>query len=78
MMRVRRMLIAPEVLMFMGSGSFRVIQQALPDDAELRQTTVDPQGGWISLFIESQQFEEVRPGDIVPVLVAPLISRVED
>lgn len=75
-MRVKRMLISPELLMNMGSGEFRVVAGALPEDAVLKQTTIDPYGGWVTLFIESKHFEEIEVGAVAPMLPAPHITRI--
>lgn len=76
-MRVKRMHVAPELLVFMGSGKFQVVRNSLPHDAKLRQTTIDPVGGWVTLFIESEEFTELGVGEIPPVIDAPIIARLE-
>ena len=75
--RIRRLLILPELLMFMANGTFRVIGSGLPKEARLVQTTIDPMTGMIQLFVESAEFDEVELGFPPPIHPAPVFERVE-
>lgn len=74
-MRVRRLMISPELLVFMTSGKFEVIANGSPDDARISQTTIDPVTGDICLFVESKQFENLPSGAIPPIMEPPQIRR---
>ena len=76
--RIRRLLILPELLMFMASGTFRIIGSGLPREARLMQTSIDPMTGMIQLFVASAEFDEVPNGEIPPIHPSPVFSRVED
>lgn len=78
MMRIRRLLFSPHLLMLMGSGSFRVIGNPVPNDATLKQATIDPLTGCVQLFIESAEFDEIPDGSVAPEHQAPLLQRVQD
>jgi hypothetical protein len=75
-MRLKRLSVSPFILMHMMSGTFRVVANALPDDATLRQTVIDPQTGNVVLFVESASFEQTHEGEIVPEFQAPMIERM--
>lgn len=76
-MRVQRLLIDPCLLMNLTSGEFRVVAGAVPDDARLVETTIDPASGCVELCVESAQFDDVETGGLVPVMDSPIISRID-
>ncbi len=75
--RVKRMLIAPQILMFLGSGKFEVIENQLPEDANLVRSYYDADGDHFVLVIASDTFEPALWGIDIPILEPPAIRRLE-
>jgi len=70
LVRLRRMLISPDVLfhVFQTGSSWRV-DAGIPEEARVRGFTLDPQTQCLNLFIECEEFEEIDvDSEIAPTL----------
>lgn len=57
----------------------RIIANAVPEDAKfIRAFTTDDVTGWgkIGLVIESESFEEIKEGNLMPTLSNPIFEKV--
>lgn len=76
-MKVERLLISPDLLLFMTSGKFEIVANGVPDDARITQATIDPVTGCVCLFVESEQYENLPDCAIPPIMNPPRIRRLE-
>jgi len=56
----------------------RVVANILPKDAKFIRAYTDDYTGWgyISLIIESESFEEIKEGDVIPILPYPIFEKI--
>lgn len=61
-----------------GADSIRIIKNAIPNGAKyVRSFTNDSSGlGNIGLVIESESFDEVGEGELIPILPYPTFEKV--
>lgn len=55
--------------------SFSVVANAIPDDATLVRSFVDPSSGLIMLVLQSETFAEVGAYDQLPILESPAFTQ---
>lgn len=75
--RIASLMIDPHLLLYMTSGKFEVVGITLPSDVTLRYTYVDTESLTINVVFESESFEEIPLGGIIPRLCGPIIRRIE-
>jgi hypothetical protein len=68
--------VTPEFFMWIATGAFEVVMQPLPPDAKLVGAFYDHHRNLFGVVIESQEFEEVREGAILPTLHPPFFERL--
>lgn len=71
--KLKKFTLTAELLLFLTSGKFEVIGNALPDDTRLEKIYFE--AGLIVMIISSSVFEEV-PGDEIPFAASPVIKRI--
>jgi hypothetical protein len=71
------MVITPQLMMYLGSGKFEVIEHALPDDANLIRSYYDADRDWFVLIVASDTFEPVLWSEDIPIIKSPTIRRLE-
>ena len=61
-----------------GINKIRIVKDAIPDDAKFIRAHTDDNSGWgnISLVIESELFDELKDGDLIPTIPYPTFERV--
>lgn len=61
-----------------GFDKIRIVKDSLPDDAKFIRAHVDDVTGWgnISLVIESESFDELKDGDLIPIIPYPTFEKV--
>ncbi len=61
-----------------GSDEVKIVKNALPEDATYVRSFVDDITGHgrIGLVIESYLFDEIKEGDLIPILPDPLFEKV--
>lgn len=77
------LLISPYMFvdMFMqGEIHAKVVERALPKDVKFIRAFTNDTGGWgnIGLVLESQEWDELKEGDLIPVLPAPMFEKIYD
>jgi hypothetical protein len=77
--RVKRLMISSDLfcqLFALGPHhGYRVIEQAIPDDASIRNVRMNPPFQF-EVFLESKSFGHVREGDEIPFLTPVLMNGV--
>ena len=76
MRRLRRLLISPEILVHLASGTFRVVANEVPDETRLVGRSYDPNGDAFVILIEHDTFDEVALGQEIPIHSPPMIERL--
>lgn len=76
--RFRQLLVTPELLAHLGSGTFRVTDNALPPDAEVVSGAWDAQRYCHAVLIVHPSFDPVPLGAPIPIHSPPMITRLED
>ena len=76
-MRIKRLLISPEIFMFFQKGKYEVEGKSLPDDAKFVRAHYNGENNWFVIVVESQEFEPLYPGDEIPIIDPPAIRRLE-
>lgn len=70
----------PEILVELCKGSeahTRVVANALPADARVTSTGIDPFSGGLLIVVESETFAPIEVGEQLPVLTLPLFERMK-
>jgi len=74
---IKRMLVTPELLAHMAVGTFRVVKNAVPEDARVVGAGYDSERACCELFLTHPSFAHITEGDPVPICDAPMFERVE-
>lgn len=75
--RVKRFCITGELLLNMGSGTFEVVANELPPDAQVVDGRYDIATNMVVLLVKSETFPELHAGDDIPLVEPPQIRRVK-
>jgi hypothetical protein len=76
-LRVKRLVVAPELIMLLASGKCEVAANPLPIDAKLNRAFYDEKSRSFVVVVQSQMFDEVEWGTEIPLLEPPIIRRLE-
>lgn len=74
--RLARFSITPEIFVSMGSGVFKVIGNALPEDVTVVGAFYDEGRHLFAVIVESEEFAPVGDREAIPEMPAPVIGRV--
>ncbi len=66
----------PDILTDMGSGQFEVIARPLPRDAKRIATFYNEAKDQIGIVIESDEFEPIYEGDLMPILQPMIFKKI--
>lgn len=60
-----------------GTEKVRIIENSLPEDTKFIRSFTNDTSGWgsISLVIESESFEDLKEGDIIPSIPSPTFEK---
>ena len=75
--RLRRFEITPELFVSMSSGTFSVLSDGLPKDASVVGSGFDNGRGVFMIMVQSEAFDPVGPGAVVPLSNGPMITRID-
>ncbi len=67
--------VTPDLIMWMGGGAFECVTHPLPKDAKRVGAFYDEKKDMFGVVIESEEFEEVREGALLPHLPPPFFER---
>ncbi len=70
--------IAPDIVAALGSGTYRVCANELPDDARIVSRSYDAHTDSFQLIIESDSFPPVPLNRAIPTLDSPSVERLPD
>jgi len=61
-----------------GWDKTRIIKNALPEDAKYVRAHTDDKSGWgaVYIVIESETFDELKEGDLIPLLPHPMFEKI--
>lgn len=74
--RLRRMQVTPEMIVRMRRGTFRVIANELPEDVVIMGANYDNQQNLFEILLQSDQWDPVVKGGVIPVCDSPFVERV--
>lgn len=69
--------VTPDAFVHMASGRFNVVANVLPRDARIVGAFFNSQRYAFGVVIESEEFEPIREGELMPDLPPPFITRLE-
>lgn len=75
-MSLARLLFTPELLAHLIRGRFEVVENAIPEDAQLRGVAYDAERGAVSLMLEHPSFPACEPGEVMAILPSPMIRAI--
>lgn len=73
--RLKVLRIDPGLLIHMTRGTFAIERDALPDDAKVVHSYVDDDYLLVNIVIESEAFDLVPLGELIPIATGPIIKR---
>jgi hypothetical protein len=78
--RIKRLLISSELFCQLFTQGphhgYRVIEQAIPEDASVRNVRMGWPAAQLEVVLESRTFEDLRAGDEIPFLTPVLMNGV--
>jgi hypothetical protein len=74
-MRRQRFDVTPELMVHLGSGTFKVIANELPPDVKIVRSGYDQERDTFSVVLEHESFPDVPEGRI-PFAKPPVIERL--
>jgi len=74
--RIKLFLIAPELVLLMGSGTCEVIANPLPADTKIVRPFYSDEYHSFAIIVTSREFEMVIWGERIPILESPVIRRL--
>ena len=74
--RLRRLVVAPEAILSLTRGVFRVVANPLPEDAYIVASNFSGQRNVFEVVVASESFEPVAVGAVIPEHPAPMVARV--
>lgn len=77
-MRRAFFMVGPEQLLVLAVGKYEVVENPLPTDVQFRGANFDFVRQVFVVCVESESFEEVEEGKMLPEVAPPLIRRCED
>ncbi len=77
--RLKRMYFCPTVLAMAGPAGkkLQIVSNDVPDSAQLRQVDYDPDQARFILILQDDSFDEVLPGDRLPILQGPKFEELD-
>jgi len=75
--RLARFAVAPEVLVYMAVGAFRVVDNPLPADARIVAAHYDGRRDVFEVILASDEYKPVKVGNIIPWCAAPAIEKLD-
>ena len=76
--RLRQVLVTPELVVGLCSGTYRVIANPLPDGYRVRGAAYVHGKNCFAVVVEHASFDEVGEGMEIPEHPSPRVVRVED
>jgi len=81
-MRHKILYVSPQILIELCKGpsiAAIVVKNVLPSDTKFIRAFNEDTSGWgqIGLVLESDQFEELKEGDLIPVLPKPVFEKIQ-
>ncbi len=76
--RQARFLVTPEFVALLGVGKYEVVENPLPADAKVVAAFYDGQHSCFSVTLESEEFDPLEKGMLVPIVRSPQIRKIED
>jgi hypothetical protein len=73
--RIREMQVSAELIAMIGSGTYRVVANEVPDGARLVHAECDD-AGTIRLYLEHETFDPVPLAQKIPLHPSPMIERL--
>src|SRR5262245_3704230 len=76
--RYAALFVTPEVFAYMSSGSFKVIANPLPPDFRVVGAFYSEPRHAFGIVVESEEFEAIKAGDLIPELPPPVFTRLRE
>lgn len=73
--RYKILLVSPEVLLFRGNMVVKV-DTGLPEDVRLVGAYYDEKRACFAMVVESNEFEEIEWGDMLPLVKNPIVREI--
>lgn len=74
--RLKRLAVAPELVAHLGIGTYRVIGNAVPDDARFVGACYDEKVYCFIVVLQHDSWPEVAEGVEIPLMHPPTIERL--
>ena len=75
--RLRKLAFAPRLLLTLGRGICQIVENPIPEGAEIRGIQYDPVTDTVSIVIEHESFDLIPVGDIIPFHPTPKVKRIQ-
>jgi hypothetical protein len=76
MPRIRQLLVAPELVACIATGTFRVVSNEMPSGAQLIGAGYDADKRFFFMTMKHDSFDEVSLGQAIPIHPSPMIERI--